>query len=397
MHLFKHFFKLLSRNIKGLIIYGIITVVMVMMLVTTVSNSGSDMVLTAEAKSYNISFVDNDNSPLSRGLIDYLGVNNKVSDYSKKSETEISNIVFFGMTSYHFTIPSGFANDVVNGRTENGIIYQTIDGSNGYVSFELGNRIDSYLNTYRNYLSLGLSENEAINKTKETLIDEAPITVVAENEEDAVVDSREIVIFNVNQYFPYLILGILSLGVGHTVIITNKKELVERNTVSPVPAYMTKFINTVGLLISGIICWALFMAFDFIYGAGTEIMSKYGWIILINSLLSTLCCSAIAALLTNYIETSNTLSMVTNIVGLAMSFFCGVFVPMRFVGEKVLSISKFLPFYWTVLANNMTSSVQSKYAFDMNQVLICFAVELLFVISISTIAIISNSKRIIRA
>ncbi len=397
MHLFKHFFKLLSRNRTGLIIYGIITIVMAALLIFTASSQKNATTgVTVEAKSYDISYVDNDNSKLSEGLIEYLSENNNVSDYGDKDETEISNIVFFGITSYHFTIPEGFMDSIEDGDDCNGITFETANGNNGYASFDIDSKINNYLNTYRNYRALGLSEDEAISKAKEVLLNVAPASVVAEEDEAITASEKEIVIFNINQYFPYLILGLLTLGVGHTILITNKKELLDRNSVSPVPTYMTKLVNTLGLIVSGLCFWGILMAFNFIYGAGTEIITNYGWIIAVNSLLCTITCCAIAALLTNLIKTSNTLGMVTNIVSLSMAFFCGVFVPMRFVGEKVLAFAKFLPYYWTVYVNNMTSEVLSKYAFDMHQVWICFGVELLFAVAISAIAIIGTSKRIIK-
>lgn len=397
MHLFKNFFKLLSRNRTGLIIYGIITIVMAALLILTATAQKNNVGVTVEAKSYDISYVDDDNSKLSQGLIDYLSEKNNVSDYSDKTETEISNIVFFGITSYHFTIPAGFSEDIESGDDSNGITFETANGNNGFASFDIDAQINNYLNTYRNYRSLGLSEDEAITKTKELLVNESEITVVANDEESVTASEKEIVLFNINQYFPYLILGLLTLGVGHTVIITNRKELLDRNTVSPVPSYMTKFVNVCGLVTSGFIFWGILMAFNFIYGAGTEIINNYGWIIAVNSLLCMLTCCSIAALLTNLIKTSNTLGMVTNIVSLSMAFFCGVFVPMRFIGDKVLAFSKFLPYYWTVNVNNMTSEVMSKYAFDMHQVWTSFAVELLFAVVIAAIAIIGTSKRIIKA
>ena len=125
-------------------------------------------------------------------------------------------------------------------------------------------------------------------------------------------------------------------------------------------------------------------------------MTKYGWVVALNSFVSMLTCCAITSLLTSLIKTSNTLSMTTNIVGLSMSFFCGVFVPMRFIGSNVLMFSKFLPFYWTVLVNNMTYEPYSKYAFDLSKVITGIGIELLFAVAISAVAIIAANKRIIK-
>lgn len=397
MHLFKHFFKLLQRNRTGLILYGIITFILVMMLVLTVGDNDSVDNMILQAKSYDISYVDNDNSALSKGLIDYLSEENNVTDYSDKDETAISNLVFFYITEYHFTVPEGFMESVENGSFDKEITFATDTGNNGMVSYDLDSRINNYLNAYRDYRFLGYSEEEAISLAKDLVSNTPTMTIVDKDGEGKAASTKEIVLYNINQYYPYLILGMLVLGLGHTILITNKKELVDRNTVAPVPKYMTNLINVLGLITTGTAIWAIFFAFNLIYGGSTELIKNYGWVIGINSYLSMVTACSITALMTNIIKTSNTLSMVTNIVGLAMSFFCGVFVPMRFLGETVLAFAKFLPFYWTVLANNMTSSIQSGYAFDITQIWVCFGVELLFAVAIAAIAIISNPKRIIKA
>jgi len=396
MHLFKHFFKLLSRNRVGLIIYAVITVVMASMLILTASGQPGAKG-SVEEESYDISYSDMDDSLLSRGLIDYLSENNNLTDYSSKNDTEISNIVFFAITDFHMDIPEGFEESVINGDTSNIITYQTAAGNDSYLTYSVDSRINSYLNAYRNYRELGYDENEAIDLARELVTTTSEVSVIANEDENTGTDKKELVVYNINQYFPYLILGMMTLGVGHTILITNKTEIMDRNAVSPVPAFLTKFINIIGLIIVGIIIWGIFLSFTYIYGGETEMVTKYGWIIALNSFVSMLTCCSIAALLTNLIKSSNTLSMVTNIIGLSMSFFCGVFVPLRFIGDNVLAFAKFLPFYWTVWVNSMLSPAISTFSFDMTNCWIGIGVELLFAAAIATIAIFVTSKRIIKA
>ena len=48
--------------------------------------------------------------------------------------------------------------------------------------------------------------------------------------------------------------------------------------------------------------------------------------------------------------------MIANILGLGMSFLCGIFVPQAFLGNTVLAIGRFLPAYWYVRITNMFGS-----------------------------------------
>lgn len=396
MHHYKYFFKLLKQNRNGIIIYGIITIVMFIALTVSAKDSMNDVGISAERKSYAVSYVDNDNSELSKGLAEYLSKSNEVTDYGDKDDTEISNMVYFHITDYHMNIPDGFMDSVEAGNNDNLISYETGNGNFSSAAYDIGNRINTFLNMYRSYRAIGLSVEEAVSKTNDTIVDESEISIVSADNDTVEVSAEDTVIFNINQYYPYLILGMMSMGIGYTILITNKKETVDRCSVSPVPPYMTKLTNTLGLLTSGLVCWLLFTVFNFVYGAGSEIISNYGYVILINSFLTTMIACALTSLLTTFIKSASSLGMVTNIVSLSMAFLCGVFVPMRFIGENVLNFSKFLPFYWTILANNMTSSVQSKYLYDAKQLMICFVVEALFAVAISFIAIILNSKRIIK-
>ncbi|MCQ2483474.1 MAG: ABC transporter permease [Clostridia bacterium] len=396
MHHYKYFFKLLKQNRNGIIIYGIITIVMFIALTVSAKDIMDDVGISAERKSYAVSYVDNDNSELSKGLAEYLSKSNEVTDYGDKDDTEISNMVYFHITDYHMNIPDGFMDSVEAGNNDNLISYETGNGNFSSAAYDIGNRINTFLNMYRSYRAIGLSVEEAVSKTNDTIVDESEISIVAADNDTVEVSAEDTVIFNINQYYPYLILGMMSMGIGYTILITNKKETVDRCSVSPVPPYMTKLTNTLGLLTSGLVCWLLFTVFNFVYGAGSEIISNYGYVILINSFLTTMIACALSSLLTTFIKSASSLGMVTNIVSLSMAFLCGVFVPMRFIGENVLNFSKFLPFYWTILANNMTSSVQSKYSYDAKQLMICFVVEALFAVAISFIAIILNSKRIIK-
>ena len=396
MHLFKHFFKILSRNKTGLIIYGIISITMLVSLALSVKSGDGDFGISTNAKSYNISYEDNDKSLLSKGLIDYLSETNKMRDYTGRDDTEISNIVFFGMTEYHFIIPKGFMENVNEKKDGNGIEFETAQGNDGYASYDIDSRINTFINSYNKYRTVGFDEEEAIAKTKDMLRNESSVVVLKDENNLSEAGTKDNVIFQINQYLPYLILGMLSLGIGHTIIITNNKETVERILVSPVQRFMPRLINTLGLMVSGIVIWIIFTIINFTYGADTEIIKNYGWIVAVNSFLCMLTSCAITSLLTDFVKNSNTLSMVTNILALGMAFISGVFVPMRFLSAGVLSFAKFLPFYWTVYVNNMTSPSLSKYEFDMHQILISFAVEFLFTIAITTIAIISGKKCIIK-
>lgn len=60
----------------------------------------------------------------------------------------------------------------------------------------------------------------------------------------------------------------------------------------------------------------------------------------------TLTAISLALLCSTIITGENTMSFVTNIVALAMSFLSGVFVSLDLLGEGILRVAKFIPIYW---------------------------------------------------
>ena len=45
--------------------------------------------------------------------------------------------------------------------------------------------------------------------------------------------------------------------------------------------------------------------------------------------------------------------MWSNVIGLCMSFLCGVFIPMEFLGKNVIKAAHFLPAYWYIRTDEL--------------------------------------------
>ena len=54
----------------------------------------------------------------------------------------------------------------------------------------------------------------------------------------------------------------------------------------------------------------------------------------------------ISAITTN----SNIVSMITNMLVLSMSFFCGVFIDLAFLSKNIVKAAHFMPLYWYTAA-----------------------------------------------
>ena len=77
------------------------------------------------------------------------------------------------------------------------------------------------------------------------------------------------------------------------------------------------------------------------------------------------------------IEEKRAINIATNIIGLGMSFLCGVFVPQELLSEKVLDVSRFLPAYWYVRTNDMLAGISGEI-FSTSSYLTYIGIQLLF-------------------
>jgi ABC-2 type transport system permease protein len=69
--------------------------------------------------------------------------------------------------------------------------------------------------------------------------------------------------------------------------------------------------------------------------------------------------------------------MIANIIGLGMSFLCGVFVPQNMLSPGLLSFAKFLPAYWYTRVNDMLGGLSNE-SVNLQFVMTAFGIQLLF-------------------
>ena len=102
--------------------------------------------------------------------------------------------------------------------------------------------------------------------------------------------------------------------------------------------------------------------------------------LVINSFVFLLVSVGITYLISFLAYNPNILNMWSNVIGLCMSFLCGVFIPMEFLGKNVIKAAHFLPAYWYIRTDELctqytgTSGELKTYAMYLEiQLLFAFA------------------------
>jgi len=121
-----------------------------------------------------------------------------------------------------------------------------------------------------------------------------------------------------------------------------------------------------------------------------EMYTGRAWLAVLNSFIFSMVVAALAVFIASFEPKDNILNLVTQVLGLGMSFFCGVFVPMEILSDGVLSVARFLPAYWYVRANRMISEED---AFSSEGVMKCMLIECLFIVVLVLMTILVRRLR----
>lgn len=396
MHLYKHFWKMLRNNKKGIILYLVVGAIIVgttgIISDNVVKEENEDGETQIVAESVDISYVDNDNSVLSKGIIEYLSKDNVLTDYSDKTSEKINNLVYFSITEFHIDIPEGLQEDVILGNETKNIEYRTNAAESSY-SYTISSGINAYISMYKHYIDKGFSNEEAVKKAYDLLTKEQNI-IVRKNDSGLGGSKKEWAVYEMSVYFTYVSLGMILLSAGSVLINANDEKVSKRIDSAPVSIFSRTLADILGLFSFGIIVWIVMTVVVLIYGQDTPLINNRGHLMVIGILLSVLCNCAMAAFIASFNLAQNTLSMVTNVFGLALSFMSGVFVPQWLLGEGVIAFSKFLPFYWSVRSFNMIYTESGAgLTFNINEIYTNFCMLCIYIVALSALSILVRKIR----
>ncbi len=372
MHLFKTFFKLLWSYKATVLIYLVIFGFMMTMVGVLSSDTTSGQF---EEANFTICYKDEDESELSRGIIDYLSVANEVTDVKDLSDTKVEDRMFFRVHMHEFKFSKGFEQTVLDGGTE-GIEYISVLPS-GAQSYVLQNQINKYLNTFKTYSKMGYTPAEACAKTKDVLTAHTDITIDIEESEKG--DSESSFMYYTNLNVWYAAFTVMAMSAGVIILNSASENLSNRIEASSVSRRKRTFINLAGMVVFGLVIYVIFMIANVIGGYGSSTLKEYLPIIMVNNLLAVLSACSLVAFITSFKLTNKVMNWIAILVGLSASFLGGAFVPQFLLGESLLRFSKFLPTYWFVVVNNMTHS-NGYGQYDTSLILQSFGIQALFIL-----------------
>lgn len=363
MQVFKTMFKVMRNRLPSALIY-IIVFIVISVIVTNASSKDNKF----EASRLKISVFDEDDTPESLALTEFLGKSNDIVEIENDKDTIIDSL-YYKRIDYALIINKGYAEKLAAGETAD--LFSSYHLDENFSVVYMGKNLDEYVNSVKAYLTMGMPVNEALESAADSLSQEADVNMLR-------VDKGGNSHFSVDfsQYFlfmPYIMISVIISIVSLVLITMNKKDIRFRTNCSCIKESKYTAQLFLGSFVFVFVIWLLLI----VVGAllNKEMYTGRAWLAVVNSFILAIVIASMAVLVASFEPKDNVLNLITQVLGLGMSFFCGVFIPTEVLSSSVISVSRFMPVYWYVKANSMIADT-TPYSFD--DVMKCFMIQIGF-------------------
>jgi len=373
MTVFKAFFKVLRKYKMSLIMYLVISLGIIYILSSFNTKGNASYYRVSQG----IAVRDNDNSEISKGLIEYLSTINEIKNAEELTDEQITDMIYYTRISNSLIIPEGFGEAILNGADASMLKIESTKNAGARMGYSVETEIDSYLNLLSGYLEGGFDMAEAEKLTMEALADNSSVNVIAE------VKVEDDKLFTMFQMLPYGILTMLFSAVLPVILRFGTMLLKKRSDISSTPAYKRQIsIALAAGLVSVFIVIALIALASVL---AKEAFTGRWWLVVINVVTLSITVVMLLVAVSNLNMKPEVASAFTNVVGLSFSFLGGIFVPIEFLGSGAKVIGQFLPTYWY---SEALTRIKADGGF--NDILNCLLIQLLFGVMVMGVGLVAG-------
>ncbi|MBR6538208.1 MAG: ABC transporter permease [Lachnospiraceae bacterium] len=295
--------------------------------------SGKDQEKMYQATELTIYAEDKEASVLSKALLTYLAQENEVeTEYDKEL---LSDLIFAGMVDYVVYVEDGFEESFLAGE-KGGIERLSTKPNMAYVD----QKIEMFFQYVRAELAMGKEMEEACASVLKNTEHRAVTEVLSGR--DAMSTRPGYFFFT---FLAYIIPCILIMILGPVMHAFYRKDIKMRTDCGKVSVRKQNIEVVKGIVVVAILVWALFMGLGAVIYHRDFTMAEY-LLGTLNSFTILLFSVAVSVVLGVLLPSVDALNGASNILGLGMSFFSGVFLPEHLLPDYVNIIGEFLPAGW---------------------------------------------------
>lgn len=363
MQVFKAMFKVMRSRLPSALIY-----IVCFFAISAIIANASTKENKFEASRLNVCIFDEDDTAESHALADFIKKSNDIVEIENDRDIIIDSI-YYKRIDYALIINKGYAEKIKAGDTAD--LFGSYHLSDSFSVVYMGQVLDEYVNSVKAYLSMGKTFDEAVASAEVALSQNAEVNMFRA---DNAGNSHFSVDFaGYFQYMPYILVSIIISVVSLVLVTMNKKDIRYRTNCSCMKESSYTFQLFLGSFLFVLAIWLLFMIAGMILNQ--EIYTGRAWYAVLNSFIFAVVVGTMAVLVASFEPKDNVLNLITQVLGLGMSFFCGIFIPVDVLSDSVLSVARFLPAYWYIRANNMIADITQ---FEFSEVVQCYLIQLGF-------------------
>ena len=376
MTVFKAFLKILNKNKLLIIIYTSLLI----------GFAASNMTLNDTTTNYEstkptIYIINKDNGVMSDNLVKYLSNNCKISNIK---EELIDDALFNRQIYYIVNIPSNYTNDFLDGKNPS-IDVKKIEHYNSSLAEMILTRYIKTANAYQKEIK---DTNKLIDKINDSLTIDTEVKIKSKLK----TTSLEKASF----YYTFLSYSIIASLVYVICIILSSfrsEAISKRNIISSMNYKKLNMQLLLSNFVLSFVLWIFYVALSIIL-VGSVMFTTRGLIFILNSFIFTVCATALAFLIGNILKSKGAIGGIVNVIALGSSFLCGVFVPIEWLPNSVVTIGHLIPTYWYVRTNNYLTTVEVLNKSNINNIIFNMLIIIGFTILFTILSnIIYNKKR----
>lgn len=378
MQVYKAFFRILYKKRGMVIMYLCIFMALALALSANVIGNTE-----WQEMSYCFSVFDEDDSEISRNLAAYLSKGNERKEILNDEET-IQDELYNRNIDCVLRIPKGFGASLENGTADKKLELTVLPGTLYERVFH--NLTEKYITILRSYLAGGFTMEEAIQKTDSACQEEIRVSVADTG--SIFVHSELFYVFN---YLPYIFISICMMGIGAILIVFHREEVRARNSYSSYSLFRINAELFAGTVTAGIgLCVVYFLMVLAV--EGRDVFTYKGFLHCLNMFSFLIVSLGLAFFVGQVVKKTTSLNMISNFVGLGMSFLCGIFVSLEYLGDEIIRVAHFLPAYWYVCAATFIDNyVPGK---PMTELWADMGIEILFGIALVSAGLAYSKSRV---
>lgn len=341
--------------------------------------TGKDQEKMYQATELTIYVEDKEESVLSKALTEYLDQENEVeTEYDKEL---LSDLLFSGLVDYVVYFEEGFEENFLAGE-KGGIERQSTKPNVAFVD----QKIELFFQYVRGELAMGKSMEDACASVLKNTVNRAETEVLSGRQ---AMSPRSGYFFFT--FLAYILPCIMIMVLGPVMFSFYRKDIKMRTDCGMVSVRKQNTEVVKGIVLVSVVLWALFMGLGAIIFHNEFTPGEY-LLGTLNSFAFLLFSVAVSVLLGVLLPSNEALNGASNILGLGMSFLCGVFVPSFLLPDYVNKIGEFLPAGW-YMKNVMLLNSEGVALTQIKEFLLNCSVVIVFAVAVFSVFLVVVKRK----